>query len=153
MDELNLLQLEEPVWIENNAEFADYSLHLFPSNGPYSFHIKEGERSHLKRVWVVVGVFLHNHQLSENNTTYSFQLAFSFKLDEAVKCACFSTDQKRIFIFMRTKTIQVPVDDLENGDFNPENVNCDLTYKKAFVSNGNSEWMISCYRSNIWIFW
>lgn len=49
MDELNLIQLEEPVCVENNAEFADYSLHLFPSNGPYCFHIKDDERNHMER--------------------------------------------------------------------------------------------------------
>ena len=49
MDELNLIQLEEPVCVEDNAEFTDYSLHLFPSNGPYSFHIKDDECNHMER--------------------------------------------------------------------------------------------------------
>lgn len=50
MDELKLLCLEEPICVENNAKFAEYSLHLFPSKGPYSFHIKDCGRSSLELV-------------------------------------------------------------------------------------------------------
>lgn len=46
MDQPNLLQLEEPTCVEDNAGFPDYSIHLFPSHGNYSYHIRGNESNY-----------------------------------------------------------------------------------------------------------
>lgn len=98
-------------------------------------------------------MFTQKQQLSEKDSKYSFHLESSFELDEAVKCACLSTDEEYIFIFMQTKSVKLPVGEMNEGNFSPENVNCDLAYRKVYVHNGTPYLNSSLCRSNNWLLW